>query len=53
MMYEENTRRSELGLQICRGIEEMVNAKKSNGHCLFLFSKVGNRLETSPMVLNI
>jgi hypothetical protein len=52
-MYEENTRRSELGLQICRGIEQMANAKKIKWVFLFLFSKVGNHLETSPMVLNM
>jgi hypothetical protein len=50
MMYEENTRRSELGLQICRGIEQMANAKKIKWAFL---SKVGYHLETSPMVLNM
>ncbi len=53
MMYEENTRRSELGLQILQRDRTNGECKKIKWAFLFLFSKVGNHLETSPMVLNI
>jgi len=44
-MYEENTRRSELGLQICcRGIEQMANAKKNQMGISFSFLEGGKSL---------